>query len=59
MYANWYALQNMAHLERDIKFFIQNDHENLTRNKVTGSPKVLCWKLDIQQFNLSIAHNQG
>ena len=59
MYAIWYALQKMDHLLRDIKFFIQTDHENLTRNKVTGSPKVLRWKLDIQQFNFSIAHIKG
>jgi hypothetical protein len=26
---------------------------------VTGSPKVLRWKLDIQQFNFTIAHIKG
>jgi len=41
MYAIWYALQKMDHLLRDIHFHIQTDHENLTRHKVTGSPKVL------------------
>ena len=59
MYAIWYALQKMDHLLRDIHFHIQTDHENLTRHKVTGSPKVLRWKLDIQQFNFTIAHIKG
>jgi transposase InsO family protein len=59
MYAIWYALQKMDHLLRDIHFHIQTDHENLTRHKVTGSPKVLRWKLDIQQFNFTIVHIKG
>ena len=59
MYAIWYALQKMYHLLRDIHFHIQTDHENLTRHKVTGSPKVLRWKLDIQQFNFTIVHIKG
>jgi transposase InsO family protein len=49
----------MDHLLRDIHFHIQTDHENLTRHKVTGSPKVLRWKLDIQQFNFTIVHIKG
>ena len=59
MFAIWYALQKMDHLLRDIHFHIQTDHENLTRHKVTGSPKVLRWKLDIQQFNFTIEHIKG
>ena len=59
MYAIWYSLRKMDHLLRDRTFYIQTDHENLTRHKVTGSPKVIRWQLDIQQYDYTISHIKG
>jgi len=59
MYAIWYALKKMEHLIRDTHFILETDHENLTREKTTGSPKVLRWKLDIQQYDYTIRHIKG
>jgi hypothetical protein len=59
MFAIWYSLKKMEYLIRDIPFNLQTDHENLIRDKHTGSPKVIRWKLDIQQYNYKVSHIKG
>jgi hypothetical protein len=54
-----YAFHKLAHLLRDRHFTLRTDHENLTRNSVEGSPKVLRWKLAMQQYNFTIEFIQG
>ena len=49
----------MEYLLRDIHFTLHTDHENLTRVYSTGSPKVLRWKLLIQDFNFTIEYLKG
>ena len=48
MYAVWYSFKKMEHLIRDIPSTLHTDHENLIRDRTSGSPKVLRWKPDIQ-----------
>jgi hypothetical protein len=59
MYAIWYSFKKMEHLIRDIPFTLHTDHENLIRDRTSGSPKVLRWKLDIQQFDYTVLHIKG
>ena len=59
MFAIWYSLQKMDHLLRDREFHLHTDHENLTRIKTTGSPKVIRWQLDIQSYHYTIEHIKG
>jgi hypothetical protein len=49
----------MEHLLSDIHFTTYTDHKNLTRLYSTGSPKVLRWKLRIQEFNTEIKSIKG
>ena len=58
-YAIVNALQKMEHFLRDTHFILQTDHNNLTRIYTTGSPKVLRWKLLIQEFSFTIEHLPG
>ena len=59
MFGIWFALKKMEHLIRDIPFTLHTDHENLIHDRTSGSPKVLRWKLDIQQFDFTIQHIKG
>jgi hypothetical protein len=59
MFAIWYCLKKMEYLLRDRPFFLQTDHENLIRDVHSGSPKVVRWKLDIQQYDYTISHIKG
>ena len=38
---------------------MHTDHENLTRIYSTGSPKVLRWKLRIQEYNFTLVFKKG
>ena len=58
-YSIVYAFQKMDHLIRDRVFTLKTDHENLTRVYSTGSPKVLRWKLFIQEYSFTIEHIKG
>ena len=58
-FAIYYALQKMEHLLRDIHFTVLTDHKNLVYITTTGSPKVIRWKLAIQEFDYEIKHIDG
>ena len=53
-YAIVYALTKLDYLLRDIPFTLRTDHANLTFINEGGSPKVLRWKLLIQEYNFKI-----
>jgi len=52
-YAAYYAFNKLEYLLSDIEFTWETDHVNLTRitTNATSSPKVLRWKLYMQEFN--------
>jgi hypothetical protein len=58
-YAIFYSLMKLDYLLRDIKFRLRTDHMNLTYINTSGSPKVIRWKLAIQDFNFELDHIQG
>ena len=49
----------MEYLLKDRHFFLQTDHDNLTRVYSTGSAKVLRWKMRMQEYNYTISHLEG
>ena len=53
------ALKKFEYILRDIKFTIRTDHRNLLYINDKASPKVLRWKIDIQQFNFDVEHIPG
>jgi hypothetical protein len=57
-YAIWYALKSMDHLLRDVHFTIRTDHKNLQYLNI-NTPKVVRWKLAIQEFNFNIEYLKG
>ena len=58
MYAIFYALQKMSHLLQDVRFTIRTDHENL-RYFNENTPKVVRWKLVIQEYDFVVEHIPG
>jgi hypothetical protein len=58
-YAIFYALKKLDYLLRDVHFTLQTDHKNLIYINDTASPKVVRWKLAIQEYNFDIEHIQG
>ena len=58
-FANRFALKKLNHLVRDIHFILQTDHKNLIYSNGTASPKVVCWKLAIQEYEFDIKHIAG
>jgi len=57
-YAIWYAVKKWEHLLRDIPFIIYTDHRNL-KYLNTNTPKVVRWKLAIQEFDFTVRHIEG
>ena len=57
-YAIWYALRKWEHLLRDVHFTIHTDHRNL-KYLNTNTPKVVRWKLAIQEFDFRVKHING
>ena len=57
-FAIYAALREWEYLLRDVKFIIKTDHENL-RYLNSNTPKVVRWKLAIQEFNFSVEHIKG
>jgi transposase InsO family protein len=53
------AILHFEHLLRDRHFVLKTDHKNLTFIKDSGSPKVIRWKLAIQEFDFEIEHIEG
>jgi hypothetical protein len=58
-YAIYYAFHAFEYLIRDRKFTLRTDHANLTYINDSGSPKVIRWKLAIQEFDFNIEHVKG
>lgn len=57
-FAIWSALRSMEHLLRDIFFTIRTDHRNLQYLNL-NTPKVVRWKLAIQEFNFRVEYVRG
>jgi hypothetical protein len=58
-YAIHQALKKFEYILRDVKFTLRTDHRNLLYVNDKASPKVLRWKIDIQQFNFDVEHIPG
>lgn len=58
-YAIFYALTELEYLIRDIPFVLQTDHRNLTFINSAGSPRVLRWKLAIQEYDFQLEYIEG
>jgi len=58
-FAIFYALKKLDYLLRDVKFTLQTDHKNLIYINDTASPKVVRWKLAIQEYDFNIEHIAG
>jgi len=58
-YAIYYALKKFDYLLRDVHFTLQTDHKNLIYINDTASPKVVRWKLAIQEYDFDIEHIAG
>ena len=58
-YAIFHTLHKLDYLLHDIPFVIRTDHRNLTFLNKNGSPKVIRWKLDIQEFDFQIEYIPG
>ena len=59
MFAIVYSLLKFEYLIKDRIFTIFSDHENLEIDRMTGSPKVLRWKLEIQEYAATIVYSHG
>ena len=58
-YAIYHALKKLEYLIRDFRFTLQTDHKNLIYINDTASPKVVRWKLAIQEYDFDIEHIPG
>ena len=58
-FAIYFAFKKLNHLLRDIHFTLQTDHKNLIYINDTASPKVVRWKLAIQEYDFDIEHIAG
>jgi len=57
-YAIYYALKELQYLLSDVFFTIRTDHKNLLYLN-DCNPKVVRWKLAIQEFNFRVQHIAG
>jgi len=58
-YAIVYAFHKFYYLIRDRKFTLQTDHKNLIYMDTETDPKVMRWKMTIQEFNCDVEHIPG
>jgi len=58
-YAIFYAFKKLEHLIRDVHFTLRTDHKNLLYLNEDSSPKVIRWKLAIQEYDFDVAHIRG
>jgi hypothetical protein len=58
-YAILRTFQKFEYLLRDTQFHLYTDHRNLLFLKTPPSPKVLRWKMSIQEYNFFIHHIEG
>ena len=57
-YAIFYSLKQWEHLLKGRPFILRTDHKNLLQMN-EGSPKVLRWKMALQEFNCQVEHIAG
>lgn len=57
-YAIFFALRKWEYLLRGIPFTLRTDHKNLLAMN-DSSPKVLRWKLALQEYNCEVEHISG
>jgi transposase InsO family protein len=58
-YGIFVGVTKFEHLLRDVRFVLHTDHENLVHIRDSGSPKVIRWKLQLQEFQFDIVHVKG
>jgi hypothetical protein len=58
-YAIYYAMRKLDYLLRDRQFLLRTDHRNLTFLNKNSSPKVIRWKLEIQEYDFKIEYIPG
>ena len=58
-FAIYFALKKWRHLLLDKKFTIETDHANLAYITENTSPKVMRWRLAIDEFNFKLRHIPG
>ena len=58
-YGVYEGVKKFDYLLRDMKFTLHTDHENLTFIRDSGSPKVIRWKLELQEHDFTLVHVPG
>jgi transposase InsO family protein len=58
-YGLWYCVTQLEHLLRDRHFTLRTDHRNLLYLNNQASPKIVRWKLSIQEYSFDIQHIAG
>ena len=58
-YGIYEGVKKFDYLVRDRKFTIHTDHRNLTYIRDSGSPKVIRWKLELQEHDFIVVHVPG
>jgi hypothetical protein len=58
-YAIFYNIKKLEYLIRDVHFTLRTDHKNLIYINTDGSPKVVRWKVAIQEFNFDLEYLVG
>ena len=58
-FAIFYSLRKWEHLVRDVKFTLFTDHKNLTYLTKDPSPKVMRWRMAVQDYDFDIAYIPG
>ena len=58
-YGIYEGIKKFDYLIRDTKFTLHTDHANLTYIRDSGSPKVIRWKLELQEHDFDLVHVPG
>jgi transposase InsO family protein len=53
------GVMKFDYLLRDVNFVMHTDHANLVYIRDSGSPKVIRWKLQLQEFLFTVEHVKG
>ena len=58
-YAIYYSIRKLDYLLRDRHFTLRTDHRNLTFMNKNSSPKVIRWKLEVQEYDFNLEYIPG
>lgn len=58
-FAIYHALVHWEHILLGLKFIVQTDHRNLMYLDKSSAPKLIRWRLRIQEFNFVVEHVSG